>query len=162
MMRPILLCLSLVGVLAGCQSASSPEVVHDSTSEENGEVILRANSSGFNTPERFVVRNGSQWASVWQTAFALQTPVPPRPAVDFATEMVVVAALGARPSGGYGITIDDLVAEGGGLTVFVTATSPGRTCFTTQAFTQPVEMVRVRAVPGPVSFHERSRTHDCD
>jgi hypothetical protein len=148
--------------LAGCRSPTDTQAVQDLGPEQEHEVILRAGYSGFNSSERLVVRNDSHWADVWQTAFALQTPVPPLPAIDFSTEMVLVAALGARPSGGYGIAIDELAPEGNGIAVLVTATSPGSTCFTTQAITQPVEIVRVHAVPGAVSFQERARTHQCN
>ena len=159
----IVLSLLFGGIgLAGCGSPADTEAAQDLGPEQKGEVILRAGYSGFPTSERVVVRDDGQWEAIWEKAFALQASVPLRPAIDFATEMVVVAALGSRPTGGYGIAIEDLETRGTELAVFVTATSPGPSCFTTQAITQPVEMVRVRSVSGPVSFHERSLIHQCN
>lgn len=161
--RSIILSLFLGGFgVAGCHSPVDTDALENLAPEQEGEVILRAGYSGFGTSERVVVRSASHWEAIWEQAFALQTDVPPRPAIDFATEMVLVVALGSRPTGGYGIAIEDLVTGGTGLSVLVAATSPGPSCGTTQAVTQPVEIVRVHAVSGEVSFNERSLVHQCD
>lgn len=163
MIRAIIISLFLGGIgAAGCSSPVATEALQDLGPEQEGEVVLNLGYSGFAVSERVVVRSDRHWKAIWEKAFEIQTPVPPRPAIDFATEMVVVAALGSRPTGGYGIVITDLETRGTKLEVLVTASSPGSSCFTTQALTQPVVMVRVRAVPGPVAFRERSLVYQCD
>jgi hypothetical protein len=149
--------------LSACGSNSHPEAPRDAVTElDAGSVLLHAGYSGFDDPERLVVRDSVHWAGVWATAFERQTRVPPLPAVDFAREMVVVAALGARPSGGYDITIEGVVEELGGAVVFVVATSPGDDCYTTAAITEPVIMLRAAAVAGRIRFEERAETRSCE
>ena len=157
------LALLLGGIALGaCGSSSHAEALREAvTGVDSGAVLLHAASSGFGESDRFVVRDSVHWARVWDTAFARQAPVPPLPAVDFATEMVVVAALGTRPSGGYDIVIEGMASEAGGAAVLVATTAPGDDCFTTAAITEPVVMVRVGTVAGPIRFHERAETHSC-
>jgi len=148
--------------LGACGSSSHPEAPREAvTGVDSGAVLLHASYSGFSESDRLVVRDSAHWAGVWATAFARQTPVPPLPAVDFARDMVVVAALGARPGGGHDIAIEGVAPEVGGAAVFVATTAPGDDCVTTAAITEPVVMLRVGAVAGPIRFHERAVTRSC-
>jgi hypothetical protein len=163
MIRAIIISLFFGGIgAAGCSSPVATEALQDLGPEPEGEVILHIGYSGFAVSERVVVRSDPHWKAIWEKAFETQASAPPHPAIDFETEMVVVAALGARPTGGYGIQITDLETRGTELEALVTASSPGPSCYNTQAITQPVMMVRVRAVPGPVAFRERSLVYQCD
>jgi len=163
MYRLGMLSLLLGGLpLGACGSSSHPEAPREAvTGVDSGAVLLHAAYSGFSESDRFVVRDSAHWARVWETAFARQTPVPPLPAVDFARDMIVVAALGARPNGGYDIAIEGMAPEAGGAEVLVATTVPGDDCVTTQAITEPVVMVRVGAVAGLIRFHEHAETHSC-
>jgi PrcB C-terminal len=154
----------LVGAIAlsACGSGSHPEAPREVLGADSSAVLLRAEYSGFTKAERLVVRSSVQWADVWATAFAQQTPVAALPDVDFSTEAVIVAASGTRPSGGYHIAIESVTQETGGIGVVVRTTSPGGSCVTTAALTQPVIMLRVDASAGPIRFHERSVTHACN
>jgi hypothetical protein len=148
--------------LGACGSSSHPEAPREAViGVDSGAVLLQTGYSGFSQSDRFVVRDQVHWARVWDTAFAAQTPVPPPPAVDFTKDMVVVAALGSRPTGGYGIAIKGVAPEPDGAEVLVATTAPGDDCVTTHANTQPVVMVRVGAVAGLIRFHERAETHSC-
>jgi len=148
--------------LGACGSSSHLEAPREAvTGVDSGTVLLHAAYSGFSESDRFVVRDSARWARVWATAFARQTPVPPLPSVDFAREMIVVAALGARPSGGYDIAIAGVAPGAGGVAVLVVTTAPGDDCFTTAAITEPVVMVRVGAVAGLIRFHEQAETRSC-
>lgn len=153
----------LLSTFAACSSSSpsEPRVLYDSGDLNSTAVILHDYYSGLQTPERVVVRDQSHWASVWDTTSAYQIPVPPVPTVDFSQEMVIVAALGAHPTGGYDISIDSVVVDSGAAEVFVVATAPGTGCVTTQAVTQPVTMLKIAAIEGAVRFHERTQTQSC-
>jgi hypothetical protein len=147
--------------LGACGAGSSPEAPGEPFTEVDSHVLLHTAYSGFTEATRFVVRDSAHWAGVWATAFARQTPVPPLPAVSFANEMVVVAALGARPSGGYDIGIEGVAPEGDGAAVHVVTTAPGDDCITTAAITEPVVILRMAAVGGTVRFPERAETRSC-
>jgi hypothetical protein len=117
-------------------------------------------NSGFLQRERRVIRTGTDWQAAWQTLVKNSEPKPAAPAVDFTRDMVVLAAMGTRSSGGYSI---QLRAFESSLAVFaeVVETSPGPTCMVTAALTQPVTLLLVPARAGDVKFIERSETRSC-
>ena len=97
-------------------------------------------------------------------AFAGRSPAPAVPAVDFATEFVVVAALGEHPTGGYMIEVAGALADAGGVLVGIRATAPGKGCPVTLAFTQPLDIVKIKrpsAGAVPVRFEEKLVSTDC-
>ncbi|MFL5539832.1 MAG: protease complex subunit PrcB family protein [Longimicrobiaceae bacterium] len=113
--------------------------------------------SGMQDSSRVVVRSQAEWAQVWSAVGGSQ----PLPQVDFAHEIVVAAALGTRPTGGYSILVDGAYQREGYVEVLVHKVSPGARCGTTQALTQPVDLARIAAAGQPVQFRERSSVHDC-
>lgn len=118
-------------------------------------------NTGGQTRQRTVIRDQSAWESFWANATKNFTNPPAVPSVDFAQEMVIVAAMGGRPTGGYSIAIES--AHEAGATVYVTVReiSPGANCVVTQAGTSPVTAARVPRRDGTVLFIERSETRDC-
>jgi len=118
--------------------------------------------SGFQNPARLVVRDAEQWEAVWAQTFKNVFPVPPRPAIDFSQDMVVVVALGVRSSGGYGILIDGASEIGTDeVAIAVRSISPAARCVVTAAFTQPVDIARMPRHDRPVRFVERNEVHYC-
>jgi protease stability complex PrcB-like protein len=118
-------------------------------------------NSGMTESRRLVVRDEPTWRQTWSLIWRNVSEEPPLPHVDFTREIVVVAALGQRPTGGYSILVDGAARTAEGLSVRVRATSPGSSCATTQALTQAVDAARVPLVAGAVTFEERSETRDC-
>ena len=112
--------------------------------------------SELHAPQRTVVRAAAEWA-----ALAPRLPGAPQPSVDWATHMLVLVALGDRPSGGHAVQVTGFARRGAGATVTVTATSPGAGCMTTQALTAPAVVARVPRVDGPVTFEERTAERAC-
>ena len=120
-----------------------------------------AYNSGLDKPARIVVRDDANWQAVWLAIYRGSSTVPPAPTIDFAREMVLVAALGARGSGGYGIMIDRAnETDNRGINVTVRSIAPGN-CVVTAAFTQPIDIARLPIRTGKVEFTERSEVHDC-
>src|SRR5262249_55045159 len=64
-------------------------------------------SSGMEMQQHLVIRNAATWTAVWQQirGYGETTAAP---VVDFARQVVIVAALGAKPTGGYSINITDV------------------------------------------------------
>ena len=118
--------------------------------------------SGVDDSSFVVVRDAATWRAQWRAINREMQPLPPAPAVDFAREMIVVAALGHRASGGWGIAVDSAVWRGGAIDVFVRQLAPGRGCFTTAAISSPVDVVRLPRRDAPVRFDERVVREDCD
>jgi hypothetical protein len=108
--------------------------------------------SGYTDPARLIIRSQTEWASAWVRINDGAHPMPPLPEVNFDTDMVVLAAAGTRPSGGFDITITDAALDAGALRVGVVETTPGAGCFVAAVITFPVAVARVARHDGPVEF----------
>jgi hypothetical protein len=117
--------------------------------------------SGLDEPQRTVVRDEVAWRAAWAAIWRRHSPEPPLPPVDFEREMLVIAALGSRPSTGYGILVDSAFAEGEGLLVQIRTVAPGVRCGTGGALTQPVDVARVPRTDGAVRFRDQPQVHEC-
>lgn len=117
--------------------------------------------SGIAQPERLIVRDDATWQAVWTSIWRGLTPTPSLPNIDFTKEMVIVAALGSRSTGGYGIVVDSALMTTNGLKVWVGTSSPGLTCGTTQAFTSPVDIARIQRIDAPVGFVDVAKVVQC-
>lgn len=111
--------------------------------------------SGLTEAQRLVVRDRAAWTEVWAAIWRRHSPLPALPEVDFARDMLVVAALGERPSGGYGILVDSAAATPEGLVVLIRTISPEPSCAVTLALTQPVDIARLPRHDGAVLFSDR-------
>ena len=119
-------------------------------------------NSGIDDRQRLVIRDQEAWRDVWKRIYSLTAPTPPLPEIDFARELVVVAALGERSSGGHGIIIAGAYDKDDRIEVQVRSVSPGKNCFTTQALIAPVDIVRLPKTDHCVVFHETEVVHECN
>jgi hypothetical protein len=99
-----------------------------------------------------VIRTPAEWTALWREAHSIQVPPPAVPKVDFDKEMVIAVFMGQRPTGGYAITIEDVVFGDKEIRVTVREQSPPPDALTTQALTQPFHMVVVKKSALPVKF----------
>ena len=113
--------------------------------------------TGIGEARRMVIRDANGFAELWSELGAGD-----RPDVDFTQNVVVVAATGQRPTGGYEIAIDRVARADSQLTIQVVETAPGPNCVTTGAPTQPVDVVLIPEVaPRGWSFLERKDIRPC-
>jgi PrcB C-terminal len=117
--------------------------------------------SGMMDSVRLAVRDAGQWQQVWSAIEHGSSPGTAAPQVDFTREMVLVAALGTRNSGGFSIYVDSAYQRSDHVEVVIRKVSPGKQCGVTGALTQPVDLARIPASTQPVRFRERSLVHDC-
>jgi hypothetical protein len=66
-----------------------------------------------------------------------------------------VAALGTRPTGGFGVKVRSVSTQGDRLEVVVLETCPPQGAMVTAALTQPVEVVRVARLSQTPTFKEQ-------
>ncbi|HYR07775.1 MAG TPA: protease complex subunit PrcB family protein, partial [Longimicrobium sp.] len=119
-------------------------------------------NSGFGEQARLVVTGQAEWETAWRRVWEGHSPVPAAPAVDFEREVVLVAAMGSRPNGGHHIQVKQAAAQADRVVVRVVETSPGKACFTTAAFTEPVDVVKLPRTPLPIEFQTVKAVHECD
>jgi hypothetical protein len=118
-------------------------------------------NSGLSSPAREVVRDEGAWSALWARMVAGHHPFPPAPAVDFGREMLLVAALGQRATGGYAVRIESVTRSGGELVAHVAERRPGPGCGTTQAVTAPADVVAVPRSARPVRWAVREVVTEC-
>ena len=168
----ILLLISFSGysVLRAAQEAAYPGTPVPITQvgpKRSGPRVSFTHHSGIWDPLRVVIRNREAWREVWKWIHSPDpyhgpvSELPPLPEIDFSREMVVVAALGGRPTGSYGIIVEGAYERGNRLEVVVRAQSPGKSCMVTQAVTQPVDIVRLPKSERSVVFRETEVVHEC-
>ena len=110
------------------------------------------------TPFRLVIRNRDEFSDFWKGLLAKVPPghwAPSLPEIDFAKEMIIVAAMGERPSSGYGIIIDGACEVDGHVEVFVTSSERGDSCGgVLPVLTAPADAVRIPQTDLPIVFRE--------
>jgi hypothetical protein len=118
--------------------------------------------SGISDRRRLVIRDMAAWTQLWNEATQQRAPRPPVPQVDFTRDVLIVASMGSRPTGGYGIEIPNVYESGGQRYVVVREISPAANCILPQAVSAPVVAVRVSRHAGATTFVEETRTRSCD
>ncbi|MBI3963140.1 MAG: protease complex subunit PrcB family protein [Deinococcus sp.] len=91
----------------------------------------------------FILDNPWDWEAFYRGLISAQVPAPEPPAVSFSTNLVLVALLGQRPTGGYSISFVDAVLASGTLTVLVDITEPPDDALLIQAITSPYALALV-------------------
>lgn len=159
-----LVCVTVATVpIIGCGSSNPAGIPPGATLVPSAEIdtLVDESYSGVTEPRREVFRSDSAWGDFWETVHQTRSPRPEVPEIEFGRQMVIAVAMGQRPTGGYAIDIEAMYRDDGTLHVLVLETSPGPSCGTTQALTQPVLAVAVAAAEGKVAFHEDSAVTDC-
>jgi hypothetical protein len=117
--------------------------------------------SGMAAPQRLVVRDTATWEKLWPQIVGNHRPVPPVPVIDFISDVVIVAAMGTEPTGGYSIEVDDVRVVGEDASISVVEKSPDSTCVVTDASTAPVAIVVVPTFAGHATFIEHATKEVC-
>jgi protease stability complex PrcB-like protein len=161
---------ALVLLLLGCQGEDHAAPVRTSSGTAGTPVpITRYGSdssaytlnSGIGSPREEVVRDSAAWHRLWEEIHATTTPVPDLPQVDFSQDMILVAAMGSQPTGGYDILLTGATQDSAGLTVALLERRPGTECMTTQALTRPLDLAKVPRLDGEVRFVESLEETSC-
>ena len=118
---------------------------------------------------RLVVRDRDLWVDVWKRIHRLDPyrgpypEPPPLPEIDFSREMLIVAAMGRRPSSAYGIIIDGAYAyeRNYRLEVFVRSIENQKGCGALTIMTAPLDIVRLPRTDRTVLFRETEVVPEC-
>lgn len=119
--------------------------------------VYASSVSGPRAPVQEVISTDEAWRAFWQSWPAPET----RPLIDFATQQLIVVALGTRGSTGYDVHIDSLQDIGATRTVFVTTYHPDARCAVGMMLTQPVHVVATAKRTTPIAFDVRDQAIAC-
>jgi hypothetical protein len=148
---------------AACGGSDDPGLGPNATivrTESADTLFLRASFSGLSDSGGYAVRTPDQWAGVWAKATRGQQPAAAAPTVDFSRNMVLLVAMGTRPSGGYTARIDRVYDADGTRVVEATFTSP-QNCLTIAAITAPCAAVIAPTTAAPVRFVTKAEVRRC-
>jgi hypothetical protein len=145
-------------IVSACGQPTGP----DGQGEIPVQQIVSESNSGFDEPERRVIRDAIAWAIAWARIYENKSSTPLLPQIDFTHEQVVVVALGPRPSTGFSIHITGVSGSGNSIKVSFESQSPGPGCGVLTVMTQPVTVVKMGRTVGSVAFEETAIVRDCD
>lgn len=102
-----------------------------------------------------VVTQEEQWVALWKEIHGATLPRPEVPSIDFGQKRLLAVFLGQRPTGGHGVSIEQVTtSSSGGLEVLYEVEAPDEGSMVTMALTAPYVVVAVPAGDGPVTFRE--------
>jgi len=115
--------------------------------------LAKGESSEILDPARYVVRDPAAWAALW-ASHAGSGSQPPD--VDFATEMVVAAFAGERPTPGHAIEIVGARRESASLAISVSEVQPPHGMIAAQLIVSPFHIATLPRYDGEVRFTDAS------
>ena len=110
---------------------------------------------------RRVIRNRDEFSELWKQIVGAGSDRPPPPEVDFTRVMLIVAAMGTKPSSGYEITIDGACEVDNHIEVFVRSVDYSKCGLQLQVITAPLDIVQIPRTELPVVFRETEISSDC-
>jgi PrcB C-terminal len=164
MMRRLLIAgLAVLSAGSGAALGAQPSPEHGPvpvTRLRDGDIAF-STYTGVVDSVRAVVRDSANWRALWARINRPFIPAPDLPPIDFSREMIVVAGLGTRPSGGYDIVIESAEQDSAGIEVALRRTGPAPGCPVPAVMTQPLDVARIPASEQRVRFRERSVVVPC-
>lgn len=115
--------------------------------------------NGFPTENklRLVIKNREEFSDYWKQLTSKVPPgdwAPPLPEIDFSKEMIVVSAMGTRPTSGYGTIIDGVCEVDGQVEVFISNVEDPCRGMQLQILSAPADAVRIPRRDLPIVFRE--------
>lgn len=131
--------------------------------------VLKINPrfSGTEVPLFTAVRSRDEWRSLRSKLISSRQrdlaphDLPSASEIDFSRYIMVVAALGTRPSNGYAVLVRDVYDGASSIVVGLTELIPGPGCATAQALTYPMTIALIPRSAKPVEFIGYKASMDC-
>jgi hypothetical protein len=117
--------------------------------------------SNLSDKTELVVSTPDAWAQTWAQISSGSTSAANRPAVDFATEDVVVVALGEKRKAGFAVRIDQVEFTDSTRNIIVVQTVPAESCSSSEVITTPLDAAVVSKTGKPTRFIERLSLLTC-
>lgn len=115
-------------------------------------------AEGMHERKNYAIYSKEEYEKIWKLTGSTEK----MPTVDFKKGMVIAVFAGDRPSGGYAISVEKIEDVGKKRVVTVLIEKPGAGCITTQAITNPYQIIRVPFSPLVVSQKEVEREVPCE
>ena len=157
-LKPVALSLLIVG-LTTCTSPLNAPSEGDIVPQQ--EIYSLASFSGIQTQQGTLILDATSWQAAWDNIFANHAPdqKPPLPAINFDSNVVVLAAAGMTPTQLFSFQITEVRVTGGSLHVRVESVWPS--CGGLPVETTPVHVISVPHVATKAHFTFVNTSDDC-
>jgi hypothetical protein len=152
------LALSAGPLLGQSTSVARPSPPQDFSVKQ----VVREAFTAYQRPLERVLTDSAALDSAWALLYQGKTPLKARPVVDFTRSMVLLLALGSRPSTRFAIALDSVRQQRSGMAVYYTELEPGRGCVVGPAPTQPALLAELSRTSERVKFTRQTRRQDCE
>ena len=106
-------------------------------------LLVKGAFSGIQEAKQMVIKDRAAWEMLWTQHNVNKASAAPLPEVDFSKEMVIVATMGTKRTGGFSLEIVRAERRGKKLRIVVQQASPPPGAMTIQALTAPFHFVAV-------------------
>lgn len=108
------------------------------------EVLAEGNQAvGIEEVQYEFIADETEFLNVWNKAHGSQLTVPVLPDIDFDRETLVAVFMGQKPTGGYGVDIQDISLDDNNVYINMGFREPAAGAITTQALTSPWVILRI-------------------
>lgn len=94
----------------------------------------------------------------WEKTFG---NIDVEPNVSFEEKTVIAVVMGQKPSGGYAVTLKQLEVRSDAIEFMVEETIPGDNCITTQALTNPYQIIAIDKTEKEIRFVGNTVVGEC-
>jgi len=157
---PLILSLFIVGGLSllECGNSGNAQQLVQFKTLQKGAIL----SPHDNNPIQVsVIRNEMEWVDFWNLLYANYSPKPALPLVNFSESVILSVVDTPRPSGGHSITITDIQPTSSGVKVSASQVSPGQSCISITAVTQPFHFVTTPIFSGGATLELSQSVFNC-
>ena len=117
--------------------------------------LSHVSNSRIAEPRFLIARDHANFVQLWKEH---NGSIEQLPEVDFNSEMVIAAFMGERNTGGYAVTIEEVVQEGDQLKIYYSEAEPPEGSMTIQIMTAPSHLIAVPRTEAYPEFVKRPAT----
>lgn len=155
--RVIIILFSFIGIIAAsCTNEDYEESVVPF------EVIHNGWNAAFEDKRQALLTNNEDYQTLMNDVYRNFDQMPTIPVVDFTKNDVIAVFIGTKTSGGYQVSVDKIIKRNDAVSVYVNEISPGKNCMTTDALTQPYQLVKIPKIKQKVKYIFKEKVQDCN
>jgi hypothetical protein len=154
---PFVVALLAVSALLAFTSPNTPS---EAPAAVAVAVLSRGDQAGMEERKNYRIQSAAELAYFWLISHGENGP--PVPLVDFEAHDVLAVFEGLKPSGGYEITVAEVVDGPSVREVTIRHVEPGASCITTSVITSPFELVVVPKNDAPIRRTDLTHVTECE
>ena len=116
------------------------------------ETLAKGGYGGIEEPVNLVIKDNKKWDSLWSKVYKTRIPKPELPEVNFEEEMILAVFMGYYPTGGYSVSIENIIEKEERLIVEKKVVTPGPDDMVTNAITHPFHIVKTKKTDKEIVF----------